>query len=261
MVLAISLSFAQTTFAQTTIVIARVSDFVLIGADSKLSYGESSIPSETFCKIGQSEDVFFAIAGTLKNDAIGWSVKESAIRASKTEGSLLDKVAAFERQVIPPLTQTLEMVKKDRPSFYEKKYNSGDKVALSIVFVRFEKGIPVILIREFQSLSPTSINIIRTACPGNCNEKVQFYYLGQSDAIKHFVDKNPPSLTPHNIASFVNKLVEVEIEDRPNEVGPPIDILRVEKDSARWIQKKNECPDILPQPNKKINKLNIHKIR
>lgn len=39
----------------------------------------------------------------------------------------------------------------------------------------------------------------------------------------------------------VRRLIETEIAARSEYVGPPIDILRIDKTGARWIQKKPGC--------------------
>jgi hypothetical protein len=45
-------------------------------------------------------------------------------------------------------------------------------------------------------------------------------------------------------APTIRKLIEIEIADKPDFVGYPIDIIRLNKKVTEWIQRKAECPDI-----------------
>jgi hypothetical protein len=45
----------------------------------------------------------------------------------------------------------------------------------------------------------------------------------------------------------ITEVIEASIrEDPDHKSGGPIDILHLNKDGARWVQKKKECPDIQP---------------
>ena len=46
------------------------------------------------------------------------------------------------------------------------------------------------------------------------------------------------------IVEGIRSLIELEIAAEPAHTGGPIDILRITKDGAEWIQRKQECPDI-----------------
>jgi hypothetical protein len=46
---------------------------------------------------------------------------------------------------------------------------------------------------------------------------------------------------------FITEVIEASIrEDPDHRSGGPIDILHLNKDGARWVQKKNECAEIQP---------------
>jgi hypothetical protein len=45
----------------------------------------------------------------------------------------------------------------------------------------------------------------------------------------------------------VRRLIEIEIAARGEYVGPPIDIVRISRNGAQWIQRKTECAELQPQ--------------
>jgi hypothetical protein len=66
--------------------------------------------------------------------------------------------------------------------------------------------------------------------------------LGQNEAIKRF-EKTNPNLLKDGPVKAVRTLISIEIADKPNDVGPPIDVLHITKRGAEWIQKKPECTE------------------
>jgi hypothetical protein len=42
----------------------------------------------------------------------------------------------------------------------------------------------------------------------------------------------------------IRYLIGLEIEENPQEVGGPVDILQIDRHGPKWIQKKEGCPEI-----------------
>lgn len=178
-VLSVLFAIPKMISGQTTIVVARVPELILIGADSKISFGDKNIPSESACKIGVSSNIIFAAAGILENRAMSWRAMDSAMEACKVKGTLLNKVDAFEKIVVSPLLKTIEQIKRDSPLTYERKVNNKDKVVLQIAFATNEGNKPTVLIRDFQVTDSGMINIVRRGCPGECDERgAKIFYFG-----------------------------------------------------------------------------------
>jgi hypothetical protein len=51
---------------------------------------------------------------------------------------------------------------------------------------------------------------------------------------RRHIKKRPP-------VELVKELVELEIADKPDVVGPPIDVLQISKTDAVWKQRKQDC--------------------
>lgn len=231
---------------QTTIVVARTPDAVVIGADSKLTFGDNKAVSELMCKIGVSGNVVFSAAGILENRKSSWRVMDSAMTASRMKGTLLDKVNAFEKMIVKPLLDTVKLIKQESPQIYERKVNSKDKVLLQVAFAAMENKKPTVLIRDFQLTNIAEINVIKRGCPGSCDELgVKLYHFGQDAAIKRYIANNKSLVfNAASISPFVIHLIDLEIIDKPDEVGPPIDVIKIDKNGINWVQRKNSCPAI-----------------
>jgi hypothetical protein len=44
-----------------------------------------------------------------------------------------------------------------------------------------------------------------------------------------------------DLASLVSKFVQLEIDEKPEQVGPPIRVLQIDAKGARWIQHGEGC--------------------
>jgi len=68
------------------------------------------------------------------------------------------------------------------------------------------------------------------------------------------LEKKPATpLDIDKITEYINEWITWEIINRGDIVGPPIDILRITKSGAEWIQHKKECPEIDNSFFKKAN--------
>ena len=73
-------------------------------------------------------------------------------------------------------------------------------------------------------------------------------FLGETEAIDGLPEETP-GFWKEGLVNGVRRLVETEIVARSEYDGPPIDILRLDKNGAQWIQKKPEC--LGPTPPKR----------
>ncbi len=70
-------------------------------------------------------------------------------------------------------------------------------------------------------------------------------FLGETEAIDG-LPEDSPGFWKDGLVMGVRRLVETEIQTRSEYVGPPIDLLQISAQGAKWIQKKQECADLKP---------------
>jgi hypothetical protein len=224
---------------------------VVVGADSMVTRGVETTSHESLCKIIQVDSFFYAFSGVIEDPDSEFSVAAMVERAAERGRTILEVANAFEAITLQPLSAFLSRMRQKHPEFFLRKYE--DQSPVQAVFVGFDHHVPVMYLRSFKVRSATSGEILlsplRRDCPGDdCETGIANAFLGQHEAIDRFIADNP-SIWKIGLVDAVRKLIEMEIENDPAHVGPPIDILRLDRNGAQWIQKKSECPEITPVGN------------
>jgi hypothetical protein len=235
--------------AGTTIVAIRTPSEILVGADSKMTAVSDKLDDAhagLTCKIIQIDNLFFAPAGLLQDTWGTFSVASIVGKARQVGGTIQDTANLFESMLLRPLTGILDQLRREHPIYYQQKLEG--KPAVQVLFFGFEKDIPIFCTRYFTTVSSPdgtiSNRVDRLDCPGNdCPTGMTYAFLGEHDALDQFLDENQ-HYSRNGWVTTINKLIEIEAAAEPNFVSLPIDILRIDKNGAQWIQRKAECPEI-----------------
>ncbi len=245
-----SLAFA------TSIVAVRSNDEIVIGADSKttLTSAGSGAGNIAKCKIVQAGNLFFASAGYA---GIGpaefpvavdpeFDLKEIIAKGLRGNGMIGDKVDRLEKVVVANLARIAEEARQDNAAFFAARFLNHP--AYTIMVGGIEQGELILIVRTFKLImSPSgslSFEIGRFECPGDCDRPIITIMEGRTEAIRKYLRQHVLFLYYADPITAVRDLVGLEIEDDPSFVGPPIDILRLTKKGAEWVQRKPFCPDI-----------------
>jgi hypothetical protein len=225
--------------ADTSVVAFRTDTIVVIGADSKVHAAESSTAAvATRCKIGVSDKIAWAYARILF--APGYDVEPIAHTAiTLGNGAIGERVYLFERMLLRELGAILVRVRQGDPMWW---YTEGStKSALEIVFAGFENGYVNLFYRSFVPIrgSPRGtvfFNIERADYQGHLRD-TKYAALGFSEAVKHDLDAHPTVVVQEGFVAAVQRLVGLEIQAVPSEVGPPISVVSVNANGVHWIRK------------------------
>jgi hypothetical protein len=257
------LSVASSSAFATSIVAVKNNDEIVIGADSKTTLtsvetGAAGPEEITKCKIVQEGDLFFASAGSAGIGPAGlpgdvdreFDLKEIIAEGLRGNGSIADKVGNLERLLVANLTRMAEEVRQDNPAFFLGKFVKSP-VHTVIVGGR-DNGELVLMVRTFRLIiSPSgslSFSVGRFACPGDCRVPFITIFEGRTMAIRKYLQQHELFLYYADPVTAVRHLVGLEISKEPSSVGPPVDILRLTRKGAEWIQRKALCPDIHNNP-------------
>jgi len=225
----------------TCIVIIRKPSELAGAADSKANIGLGG-ESSSLCKFKQVGSVFIAAAGLYSNSATGFDLYSVALTACQGRSTIQEKADRFARQVQEPLIRALKRIQSIDPEYYRRRLPEGREV-VQVAFFGFEVGAPRLHVRA-ATLRNQKLVITRKDCPGgDCVQNTMAAILGSSDGAYSYINAHP-EIQDIDLAQATNKLVEAEIRNNPNEVGGPVDILRIDKTGARWVQKKPSCPRI-----------------
>jgi hypothetical protein len=221
----------------TAIAIVARSDQIAAAADSKILLGPDRISSWD-CKIKQCENAFFAIAGHRRVGLTDFDAIYIATEACRTTNNIADRMSKFETLVEAALSNMLRASQQRDRVYFE--ISLRDKTVLQAAFFGFERGSPYLNMRSYKcrvSSDQVVVEVERQGCQSQCD---MLTILGESRAIEQYVSQTP-SYKKKPPIELVKKFVELEIADKPDVVGPPIDVLQITKTGAVWKQRKQDC--------------------
>ncbi|HEX9022649.1 MAG TPA: hypothetical protein VF799_02305 [Geobacteraceae bacterium] len=234
----------------TSVVCIRTPEAIAVAADSRLaSRGDDSQKKvEKDCKIVQAGDSFFSMTGFVKDplrpyDAVR-IVREALLRNVPPHGP----EAALTGAIETALREELQRLRAEAPDLYLRFIKGQTGTLLKVLLAGFEGGTPKMVLLGFRErVSPAgeiNIAVERESCPGTCDPRgVNALVLGDRRPIDSFLRGGKIDFrTPEKAASFMVQLV---IDANTPDVGPPVDVLRIDGGGARWIEKKEECPEII----------------
>lgn len=230
-------------YAQTTLVAIRTPEEIWIGADSKVNLLFRKEVSRSACKIRQVGNLFIGYAGLAEYTKTNYDLVTVVNEACLKGGTLEGKVRAFEELIVNPLSHALKYMRRNHSKYYRQKIHG--KTAVQIVFAAVEKGVPILHVRylnvsDREGDSP-AVALHKLGCPGRDCPRGEFAsYLGHNAAIVQLMEKEKNFWT-RGYAEGIRELIDLEIQAEPEYVGGPVDILRLDRNGHRWIQKKEEC--------------------
>jgi hypothetical protein len=234
--------------AATTIVAVKTPNEIVIGADSKVTDTFGKAFANQACKIVQAGNLFFAYEGLARDRRTDFDIVKIAGQSLqlKPDASVSERVSILTGFVTSRLFAELSSLKQHDPATYREKIEGG-QTFLKILVAGFEGSRPLLFVRQFRAvaLSRETIGVIVVPddCLADCADAIVVRSFGETAAIEGLPEETPDFWT-NGIAEGVRRLIETEIAARSEYVGPPVDILRIDKTGARWIQKKPACTDI-----------------
>ncbi len=229
----------------TTIVAIRTPTDIYLGADSEVTgvRPDGTVYYELKCKIGQVGKIFFAGAGPYQYEPAGLNIRLLLIEAQRAGASLVQTIERFETLYADALTTTSRTAQKESPMVYKKYFLGGH---VYVYLFAFDNGIPRYFGRIFtiqSSNDPVTVGIERLDCPPDCpSTEPAILGIGYADAMKEL---SSAALKTRSPIQVITEAIEASIKEDPeHKSGGPIDILHLNKDGARWVQKKKQCAEI-----------------
>jgi hypothetical protein len=238
------LSISGRALFGTTIAGFRTTSSIIIGADSREIDGQEVLP-DPVCKIYQSgrSQRFWVSAQLWEDLDSGFSVEAVVNRAAHKTASLSDWVGAFDRQIVSELQRTIRIVRSEDPEAFGDRY--AGRHILEIVFFGFEQGVPVVFYRDYRTDARGRLQEPeKLHCPGpKCKDSVEHFCLGECAHATAY--KKSEQMRSRTLAETIRDEIRAEIKTDWT-VGPPIDVLRIDRTGAHWIEREPEsrCPPI-----------------
>jgi len=229
----------------TSIVAVRTSKSFIIAADSKPTYRGAPGPS-TVCKIYRTGKLYFAISG-LDYDKGRNFFPSQLVAANFSDRQPFDRaVSRVQAAVTSALLAELNAMHSTDPATF--RFTVRNRDVTSILLAEFRAGIPRAAGLEFQYVdSPAPrVKVNRIACPGDCPSGNQYFFLGEQAEARQFLKDH--SRQPLNPRTLPESLVRLEAKSHPDDVGPPISVLRVTRIGPSWLANDSACPILVHPP-------------
>jgi hypothetical protein len=231
----------------TTIVVLKTQSEIVAGAESMGVYitGNRRI-SNRFCKIHQVHNFFIASAGFFDTRAgQRLNIKEIVTRAARKSDPVSVAVNRSSRAIANALSQALSDARED-----EGLYNVLGRGSVVTFFFGFEDGKPSTYAHSFSVMTQPGyskevplIEVTHDDCGPQCVPADGHPYLmhTRSQAMDDFRLKNRGLLRDHPV-EFVRSIIFSDIAANKHRSGPPVDLLRIDQNGPKWIEKKPNCP-------------------
>jgi hypothetical protein len=224
----------------TTIIAVRTAEFVIIAADSKATYlGQTGLP--TVCKIYNNGQLYFAVAGLDHDARRNFYVRTIVAQSLSPSANFDQQVTRVENAVSQSLMTELNHMQREDPGAYAFTMHSSREI-VSIIFAQYQDGVPYLAARGFEWIAnpAPAIKIDRITCPGDCADGRELVSLGEKSAAEKFMRANAGE--DFDLPALATKLVQLEIDNSPGDVGPPINEVRLDKDGVTWLSNGASCP-------------------
>lgn len=175
----------------------------------------------------------------------------------KRSGSVESKIQASERDISSALIKIATHVQRGAPIYVKDHLHEP---WIEVAFAHFDRHIPILNVRSLivsrNADGNIDIGVSRLDAPSARHPDLLFATMGHHEAIDRELSRVSDLGRWHAIQgvdSAVRHLIDVEISDRSDEVGPPIALVNITADRVSWISRGEcssplECQGRLRQP-------------
>jgi hypothetical protein len=173
------------------------------------------------------------------------NIKEIVTRAARKSDPVSVAVNRSSRAIANALSQALSDARED-----EGLYNVLGRGSVVTFFFGFEDGKPSTYAHSFSVMTQPGyskevplIEVTHDGCGPRCVPADGHPYLmhTRSQAMDDFRLKNRGLLRDHPV-EFVRSIIFSDIAANKHRSGPPVDLLRIDQNGPKWIEKKPNCP-------------------
>jgi len=229
----------------SSIVGIRTPEEVVIAADSlRTTRGYRIETTGPVCKIFTVKETAFAVAGLARDPAWEFDAENLAAESLRRRNRLAEAANDLSARLTDALGSYLERLKAGNPILYSKLLREENGSVTSILLTAYEGGEPVAIGMDFRAAEEPGgrarIAATRVACPGDCANGVMYFLLGEHLPIDRYIaEHGKDRLSPaRSGAPFLVRLV---IDAGSKGVGPPVDVVVIDRRGVSWPARKEGC--------------------
>jgi hypothetical protein len=188
----------------------------------------------TFCKIGISHDVFWGEAGIISAAVTHFDAASIVNNIMSQTSSISTRIADFENVAMLSLRAILRSLRDGEPLDFTQKYGDRHVPAFQIIFAYFDDDTPRLISIDFMTklnnVGEPDIDIVE-------HNSGDAHFIGRREAIYAEIAHNKSIWKDYGIPTAIRHLIQTEIDAVPEDVGPPIALIEIDKYHTSWISK------------------------
>jgi hypothetical protein len=230
----------------TTIVAVRTPDAVVIAADSEGTFkgGNKTQTRKDVRKIFEEDGILYAISGIAHDPGRGFDAAATVSASLHRSESLQSAAINLERTLYASLEHLLSRFQNEDFALFQamtRKISEGEPEITSILLASFQNGEPTAIAISFSGTVSGGKIVLqpkRIACPDMCPNGNYTFFLGKHKAIDNYVAKMGKhfAMSPEDATRF---MVQLEIDAKTPGVGPPIEVVRMDRHGIKWLPKSH----------------------
>lgn len=231
----------------TCIIGVLTSEEFIVGADSLRSYEDRE--PEYIPKIVQVRNSFFISSGISLHGDTKFNIQSLCRTALRKGKTINESIRILEKIVRKPLRRVYEHAAQEDRANYESVVK---KNPVNVAFFGVENGTLLLSQRKFlpEDFGDKVLVSLQKADFIGDNSNQGSVCLGCEEVFNNSWSPTRPD--PYRdpvgfvkyVISWAEKNESVYFNDGQKRIGGPIDIIRITKEKAEWIQKKSICPPI-----------------
>jgi hypothetical protein len=213
---------------------------IVLAADSRVTYSPNRTATE--CKLFEVRDVYATVAG-LAHYGKTFRATDAINDGFARPGSFQNHLSATAYSLRQGIERLLSSLRQSNASAYRSLWSKSSQTAdfVQLAVAQSVNGRPMLGMIELRRASgQTYFTTQTTVCPGNCDRNEGVFYMGYWERIEPYVADAGQPRTIASAAS-IDRLIRMEMDAHPAEVGAPINILELNGSGARWLQNGGNC--------------------
>ena len=234
----------------TTVAIVGNEKMVVIGADSlgrHVDFVSNGPRLTTFhhCKIHVANGTAFGFSGLDDNADAKLDVLQATTDVVSKGRDIRDSANTIANRIEGPLLVAIKLLYERLGHNAYTQYIGITPSVLSIGIVGMRGNRPSFVTVEFLSENdptgaPIKLSRRLFTCPGDCPPNTRrFSLMGFNAAAAKLI--NGGSFWTGDLIADVRRILDIEIKDVPDFVGPPVDVLTLDSSGVHWIPPYGEC--------------------
>jgi hypothetical protein len=224
----------------TTAIALRSRNRIVLAADSRARYGVDRNAAE--CKLFEVHDVYATVSG-LAHYGTSYRSTDAIRDGFSGPGNFESHVVATAFSLQRRVQKLLINLQRENPREYAHLMRSANPPLdfVQLALAQTVSGQPMLGIIELKRVAgEDAFRPTTTICPGSCPRSSGIFYFGYWERIKPYVSDagRPRSI---GSAASIDRLIRLEMEAHPGDVGGPINILEIKDSGARWLQNGGNC--------------------